>query len=72
MTTTPRPLAILRQIEKLASTVTVIGSSYENARNLDLRWFSDVLSQYATGSRLARQEIQAEILEDVPGALWTR
>jgi phage terminase large subunit-like protein len=72
ITTTPRPLAILRQIEKLASTVTVVGSSYENARNLDPRWFSDVLSQYAAGSRLARQEIQAEIVEDVPGALWTR
>jgi phage terminase large subunit-like protein len=49
----------------------VTGSSYENARNLDPRWFDDVLSRYE-GTRLGRQEINAEILEDVPGALWTR
>jgi phage terminase large subunit-like protein len=71
ITTTPRPLPILRQIERLPSTIVVTGSSYENARNLDPRWFDDVLSRYE-GTRLGRQEIMAEILEDVPGALWTR
>jgi phage terminase large subunit-like protein len=71
ITTTPRPLSILRQIERLPSTVLITGSSYENARNLDPRWFDDVVSRYE-GTRLGRQEINAEILEDVPGALWTR
>jgi phage terminase large subunit-like protein len=71
ITTTPRPLSILRQIERLPSTVLITGSSYENARNLDPHWFDDVVSRYE-GTRLGRQEIMAEILEDVPGALWTR
>ena len=71
VTTTPRPIPILRQIERLPSTVVVKGSSYENARNLDPRWFDDVLARYE-GTRIGRQEIMAEILEDVPGALWTR
>jgi phage terminase large subunit-like protein len=71
ITTTPRPIPLLIQIERLASTTVVTGSSYENARNLDARWFDDVLSRYE-GTRLGRQEIDAEILEDVPGALWSR
>ena len=71
VTTTPRPIPILRQIERLPSTVVVKGSSYENAPNLDPRWFDDVLARYE-GTRIGRQEIMAEILEDVPGALWTR
>jgi phage terminase large subunit-like protein len=71
ITTTPRPLAILTQIKAMESTVVVTGSSYENADNLDPAWFSDVLAHYE-GTRLGRQEINAEILEDVVGALWTR
>jgi phage terminase large subunit-like protein len=71
ITTTPRPLPILSKIEKLPTTITVTGSSFENSDNLDPRWFSDVLSRY-DGTRMGRQEIQGEILDDVPGALWTR
>jgi phage terminase large subunit-like protein len=71
VTTTPRPIPILAQIERLPSTVVVQGSSYENARNLDPRWFDDALTRYE-GTRLGRQEIDAEILDDTPGALWTR
>ena len=49
----------------------VTGSSYGNKDNLDPRWFTDVVSYYE-GTRIGRQEIMAEILADVPGALWTR
>jgi phage terminase large subunit-like protein len=71
VTTTPRPTPILIQIERLPSTVVITGSSYENRKNLDPHWFEDVLQRY-DGTRLGRQEINAEILEDVQGALWTR
>jgi len=71
VTTTPRPIRIFKQIEKLQSTVVVTGTSYENKSNLDPRWFEDALAQHE-GTRIGRQEILAEILEDVPGALWTR
>jgi phage terminase large subunit-like protein len=70
ITTKPRPISLLMRIEKLPATVVVTGSSYENARNLDPRWFDDVLSRYE-GTRLGRQEIMAEILTDAPGALRT-
>jgi len=71
VTTTPRPNPILTQIEHLPSTVVITGSSYENRKNLDPRWFEDVLQRY-DGTRIGRQEINAEILDDVQGALWTR
>lgn len=71
ITTTPRPLRILAEIETKGSTVTVVGSSYENRANLDPAWFDEVLTSYE-GTRLGRQEIHAEILDDVPGALWSR
>ena len=71
ITTTPRPLKLLRDIEAHAGTVTVIGSSYENRANLDPTWFAETLAQYE-GTRHGRQEIHAEILEEAEGALWTR
>jgi phage terminase large subunit-like protein len=55
----------------MPTTVVVTSSSYENEDNLDSRWFTDVVSVYE-GTRIGRQEIMAEILDDVPGALWTR
>jgi len=69
ITTTPRPLKILKIIEAFPRTVVVRGSSYENRDNLDPRWFEEVLMRYE-GTRLGRQEIYGEILDDVPGALW--
>lgn len=71
ITTTPRPLTILREIESRRSTVTVLGSSYDNRSNLDPTWFEEVVEEHAH-TRLGRQEVWAEILDDVPGALWRR
>lgn len=71
ITSTPRPLPLLKQIEKDPHTITVIGSSDENKSNLDPRWFNDTLGKYR-GTRIGRQEIEAEFLDDVVGALWSR
>lgn len=71
ITTTPRPLAVLKLIEKMAGTVVVVGDSYENRANLDPTWFKETIAVYE-GTRYGRQEIHAEILDDVPGALWNR
>lgn len=70
ITTTPRPLKILKDILGLPDTVVVAGSSYENRENLDERWFAS-LTKFE-GTRIGRQEIHGEILEDVSGALWNR
>ncbi len=47
------------------------GSTYENQTNLAPAFLQQIIRKYE-GTRLGRQELDAEILDDVPGALWTR
>jgi phage terminase large subunit-like protein len=70
-TTTPRPIPLLRQLLADPGTVVTRGSTYENTVNLAATFKARILSRYE-GTRLGRQELHAEILEDTPGALWTR
>jgi phage terminase large subunit-like protein len=71
VTTTPRPIPVVREI--LADPVTVVtrGSTFDNAENLPAQFLERLKTRYA-GTRLGRQELEAEILDDVQGALWTR
>ena len=69
ITTTPRPISILRDIIKAEGTITVRGSTYDNRDNLSADFLRD-LDRYE-GTRLGRQELYAEMLDDMPGALWT-
>ena len=71
ISTTPRPLPVLIQIEAMSGTIVTTGSSYDNRENLAEEWYRDNIAIYE-GTRFGRQEIHAEILLDVPGALWTR
>ena len=71
VTTTPLPLAVIKSIMKAPDTVITTGTTYENRANLAPSFFKQVISKYE-GTRLGRQEINAELLEDVPGALWHR
>jgi phage terminase large subunit-like protein len=52
-------------------TVITRGSTYDNRSNLAVAYLETLDRKYA-GTRLGRQEIDAEILEDVQGALWSR
>ena len=70
-TTTPRPIPLLRQLLADPGTVVTRGSTYENTVNLAATFKDRILSRYE-GTRLGRQELHAELLEDTPGALWTR
>jgi phage terminase large subunit-like protein len=70
-TSTPRGLKFLRELEKDSSTVTVEGTTYENADNLAPRFIERIRKKYE-GTRLGLQEISAQILDDHPGALWKR
>lgn len=70
ITTTPRPLPILEEIEEKRTTVTVRGSSYENRANLAPSWFDETLAAYE-GTRLGRQEIYGERLDDVEGRVYS-
>lgn len=74
ITTTPKPVVLLKEIMegvKDGSTEVVRGSTYDNIGNLATPFFKKVVSKYE-GTRLGRQELEAAILDDMPGALWSR
>ena len=71
VTTTPRPTPLIRALAKDSRTVLTHGSTFDNADNLAPTALAALRERYA-GTRLGRQELDAEILDDVPGALWTR
>lgn len=72
VTTTPRPLPLIKALVKDTERVrTARGSTYDNLHNLAPVFQRAVLDRYA-GTTLGRQELDAEILEDLPGALVAR
>lgn len=71
ITTTPRPTKLVKSILKDPRTIVVRESTFANEANLSKVALNKLKEQYA-GTRLGRQELEAEVLEDVSGALWTR
>jgi len=71
ITTTPKPIRKLKEIAGAASTAVVRGSSWENRANLADVYFSSVIEPLQ-GTTLGRQEIEAELFDEAPGALWSR
>lgn len=71
VTTTPRPIKLVRELVKDPATAVTRGSTFDNAANLAKSALNKYRRKYE-GTRLGRQELYAEILEDTPGALWTR
>jgi phage terminase large subunit-like protein len=71
VTTTPRPIPIIKDIMSKPATVVTRGKTIDNADNLAPEFMEDIMSKYV-GTRLGRQELDGEIVDDVPGALWTR
>lgn len=70
-TTTPRPIRLLRDMLKDPMAVVTKGNTFENIDNLAPTFRDAVLARYKD-TRLGRQEIYAEILDDAVGALWDR
>lgn len=71
ITTTPRPLPLIRELMKDEMTALVTGSTYDNLHNLAPTFRRAVVSKYE-GTTLGAQELHAEVLDDLPGALWKR
>lgn len=71
VTTTPRPIKLLKDIILRSDTVITKGTTMENLVNLAPPFRKAVVDKYE-GTRIGRQELNAELLDDVPGALWTR
>lgn len=75
VTTTPRPIELVRDLVARSNAGTDVvltrGRTMDNAGNLAAPFLRQIEERYA-GTRLGRQELEGEILDDVPGALWTR
>jgi phage terminase large subunit-like protein len=69
ITTTPRRLNVLKKIVAYPGTIITRGSTYDNIDNLSEAFRQTIIERYE-GTRIGRQEIYAEILDDTEGALW--
>src|SRR6516165_3904230 len=71
VTTTPRPTKLIRKLIADPTVVVTRGTTYENSANLAPAFLGQIVRKYK-GTWLGRQEIDAELLESAPGALWNR
>ena len=71
VTTTPRPIKLIKTLVKDPDCYVTIGHTRENRSNLSANFIKRIYNKYH-GTRIGRQELAGEILEDNPNALWTR
>ena len=71
VTTTPRPLRLIKRLLADPRTAVTRAATQANAAHLSPAFLDEVIGRYA-GTRLGRQEIDGEIIEERPDALWTR
>lgn len=71
MTTTPKPIPALKKLMKAKGILISRGKTSDNADNLAPTFMAAMEEAYG-GTRLGRQELSGEFIEDLPGALWTR
>ncbi|HEV8680513.1 MAG TPA: terminase family protein, partial [Stellaceae bacterium] len=71
VTTTPRPTKLIRALLADPKVVVTRGKTAENRKNLAPAFLDQIVKRYE-GTRLGRQELDAELLDDMPGALWRR
>lgn len=71
VTTTPRGTSLLKRLLKDPQTRVSRAKTYANRAHLAPAFFKSVISTYE-GTRLGRQELDAELIEDNPDALWSR
>jgi phage terminase large subunit-like protein len=71
VTTTPAPVPALRRILfRLPRVVRTHGRTADNPDSAED--FREAMQEIYAGTRLGRQELEGELLDDLPGALWTR
>lgn len=71
VTTTPRATKFMRRLMADPTTRTVRMTSADNRKHLANGFFRAVVARYQQ-TVLGRQELEGELIEDLPGALWTR
>ena len=71
VTTTPRPIELLRELVARDDVRVTRGSTYDNRQNLAPNFLRQIERRYE-GTDTGRQEIYAELLDEAEGALWRR
>lgn len=71
VTTTPRPTKLIKDLIAREGVRVVRGSTFDNAKNLAPSALVELKARYEN-TRLGRQELYGEILDNVEGALWSR
>lgn len=71
VTTTPRPVPLLKAIMADRATVVTRAATVDNAENLAPSFVAEMQRRYA-GTVLGRQELSGEVIEDLSGGLWRR
>jgi phage terminase large subunit-like protein len=71
ITTTPRPLPLLKRIMADPATALTRAATVANALNLSPAFIDAVFARYG-GTRIGRQELGGEIVEERADALWSR
>ena len=78
ITTTPKPTPLIKQLVQRAhpskgdgTVVLTRESTWANVANLSKAFAQEIIARYQ-GTRLGRQELDAEVLDDMEGALWHR
>jgi phage terminase large subunit-like protein len=71
VSSTPKPTKFIKELTSRKECIVVKGNTYENISNLAKPFIQTIIQKYK-GTRLGRQEINAEILDDNPNALWNR
>lgn len=71
ITTTPKPIPLIRKLVVDNTVHVTKGRTMDNSDNLAVPFLKAVEDAYG-GTRLGRQELDGEILEDITGALWNR
>lgn len=71
ITTTPRPIRIIKQLLEDKDAIVTRGATFDNVDHLAEAFLKRIAARYE-GRAIGRQELFAELLEETPGALWTR
>lgn len=71
ITTTPRPIPLIRNLMADDATMVTRAPTFANANNLAAAFLRNVLGRYH-GTRLGRQELDGDLIDDRPDALWSR
>lgn len=71
ITTTPRPVPILKELMANPYCTMTTGSTFENSKNLAPQFLRQVIKQF-DGTRLGAQELYAQMMDEYEGALWNR